>query len=262
MHLQLVTAIATAPGAAGTAAAAVSGDSLTILNGKEGSKIRCVALWARLQAAGFIQVANYSGHDLVRGLRTRVALQQQTIENPLGIDWLFRAQETLAVTLAGSATAGDIETACMLFHYENMPGIDARLMSWDAVRKRASRLTTVEATITSAAGGGYTGAELLNSESDLLQANTDYAVLGLSTSVNVAAVWLSGPDTGNVRVGVPGVVDDHDISANFFSLISRAYDIEAIPIINSGNKASTNIGVATDENAGSIPVTVHLAMLT
>lgn len=260
MHLQLQTYIATAAAAAGSAAAAVSGDSLQIQNGR--GAVRILALWAQLQTAGFIQVNSPSAHDVTRGFRARVAAANITPENPIGIDWQVRPQENLSVTIAENAVAGDIGSVCALFQYDDLPGINGRYMHVKDVVKKVARITTLEATITAGAGGGYTGEELITAESDLLKANADYAVLGITCALNCAAITLRGPDLGNVRIGVPGDVTDHDINSRFFMMLSAAYDMPAIPIINSGNRAQTFLGVVQNETAGSVPVTVHLGLLT
>ena len=260
MHIELLSATATAPGASGAAGAAVTGDSLVIKNGQ--GPVRLLSAWFDSQATGFVSIVNPSGHDTTRGIRFRHAAGEIRQEIPMGLGLPLQPQETLAITIAGSATAGDVETLCMLLWYADLPGVQARLLKWSQVVKLMQTLTTVEATITSAAGPGYSGAELITAESDLLKANRDYAVLGMTTASDVAAVTLLGPDLGNVRIGVPGESAQHDVGCNFFGMLSRAFgDLPCVPVINSGNKNATYLGVITDENAGSIPVTLHLALL-
>jgi len=259
MHLRINTFTATAAAAAGSAAAAAAGDSLTVENGK--GAVRILALWAQLQTAGFIQVASPSGHDTTRGARFQIPAAQATPCNPIGIDWQVRPQEVLAVTIAENAVAGDIGSVCALMQYDDLPGVQGRYMHWRDVAKKVARITTVAGTITAGAGGGYTGSELITAESDLLRANSDYAVLGITCSVNCAAVCLQGPDTGNVRIGVPGQADDQDVNAQFFAALSRAYDLPTIPIINSGNRAQTFLTCVQNEVAAAVPFTVHLGLL-
>ena len=148
----------------------------------------------------------------------------------------------------------------MLLKYDNLPGVSQRLMTASEVQSKTKKLTTVQASIVSAAGPQYSGSELINAESDLLRANTDYAVLGITTGSACHAVTLVGPDTGNVKIGVPGSIQQ-DIQAGWFSLLSRALGEPMIPVINSGNKSSTYIGVACNENAGTFLVSLILAEL-
>lgn len=260
MHLRLNTFTATAAAVAGTAATAATGDTLTVENGK--GAVRILALWAQLQAAGFVQVNSASAHDTTRGWRARVGAGNITPENPLGFDWQVRPQELLSVTIGEAAVAGDIASVCALMQYDDLPGVQGRYMGFAEVAKKVARLTTIDATITAGAGGGYTGEELITAESDLLRANSDYAILGMTSSVPCAAITLRGPDFGNVRIGVPGDIADHDVNSQFFAMLSRAYGLPAIPIFNSGNRAQTFVGVVQNENAAAVPVTIHLGLLS
>jgi len=260
MHLRLNTFTATAAAAAGSVAAAATGDSLTVENGK--GAVRILALWAHLQTAGFVQVNSPSAHDTTRGFRARVAAGQITPENPIGFDWQVRPQEVLAVTIAENAVAGDIGSVCALMQYDDLPGVQGRYMTYAEVQKKVARLTTIECSITAGAGGGYTGEELITAESDLLRANSDYAVLGITCSLPCAAVTLRGPDLGNVRIGVPGDTGDHDLNSQFFAMLSRAYGLPCIPVINSGNRSQTFVGVVQNETAGTVPIALHLGLLS
>lgn len=259
MHHELVSYSATAPGSTGAAASALTGDSLTVKNCHGNAII--AALWAFNQTEGFHQIIVPSGHDTTRGWRTVVEAADQTTRNNVGVPWELEPQETMSVTIAGSATAGDIESGHLLMFYKNLPGTDARLMTWEQLLDRAEKQTTVQATITATGAGGYTGAELLNADSDLLWANRDYALLGMETVTPCGAICISGPDTGNVRTGVPGNSLRPDLCGQFFAVLSRAYGQPMIPIINSGNKFSTTLSVATNENGGATIVSLNLVML-
>lgn len=260
MHIELLSAYATAPGTSGAAGAAVTGDSLTIKNGR--GDIDILAVWTDFQnaAGGFVGIVRPSGHDTTRDIRFRTAQAVVEVRNPLGVSIAVAAQETLGITIADSVTAGDVATVCMLMRYADLPGISQRMITPAQLASRMDKLTTIEATITSSAGPGYSGAELITAESALLKANRDYAVLGMNTAAQVAAVTLQGPDTGNVKIGIPGSTDPK-ITAGWFPLLARAYGEALIPVINSGNAASTYLGVITDENAGSIPISLTLALL-
>jgi hypothetical protein len=260
MHHEIVSYQATAP-STGAAAAASTGDSLTIKNCHGNALV--AAMWANNQAEGFHQIIVPSGHDTTRGWRTIVEAADQTPRNNVGVPWEMEPQETAAITIAGSAVAGDIETGHLLVWYKNLPGTDARLITWEQLleRQEPNKQVTVHATITATAAGGYTGAELINADSDLLQANRDYALLGIETATPCGAVCLSGPDTGNVRTGVPGNSLRPDYCGQFFAILSRALAQAMIPVINSGNKNSTTLTVNTNENGGATLVSLNLCML-
>lgn len=258
MHIKLLSATATAP-STGAAATAVSGDSLTVENGK--GKIRIISMWAVLQTAGFAQIAFPSGHDSTRGFRMQCATGHNIGLLPLGIALPVQAQETLSITIAGSATAGDVEQVYSVLHYEDLPGINQKLLTDAQLHSRFEKLTNVDVSITSTAGPSYGTPVALAASADLLLANREYAVLGVTNRAAAGAAYLVGPDTGNVRVGVPGDILKPEITSQFFPLLSRVTGLPCIPVINSGNKASTFFGVSHNENSAAMNLTWALALL-
>ena len=170
------------------------------------------------------------------------------------------AQETLAILLAATAVAGDVENMSMLVRYRDFPGISSRLLTEAQVLSRTEKLTTVENSLASTAGPSYGTPELINQDSDLLLANRDYALMGLTCRTAVHCIHVTAPDFGNVRIGAPGMLR-YDIGSQWFMMQSRLHDEPMVPVFSSGNKSNIFIGVATDENAGTFVVTAHLALL-
>jgi len=259
MNLEVISASATQPNT-GAAGVAFTGDSLTIKNAKQTKPVDILAIWQTNQVAGFGQIAFPSGHDTTRGYRAGAAVGVNPAALPLGQRMLVQPQELLSVTIAGSNTSGDVEQLSMLIRYGDLPGVDAQMISPSELEKRVECYTTVEQSITSVAGPGYSGEVAINTTTDLLKANRNYAVLGMYSRTATHALTLRGPDLGNVRVAVPGVLRQELVS-QFFVMLSRAHGESLIPVINSGNKASTFIGVAADENGGTFLVTLFLALL-
>lgn len=220
-----------------------------------------LAAWGTFQAAGFAQITAPSMHDQVRGYRANVNAAQPKPRLPLGLSLNPQPQETLSLTISGSAVAGDVESISMLLLYGDLPGVNARMGMWDDVRKRTVELTTISATL-AGTGAGYTGSEAINAESDLLKANRNYALLGVTTNTTCASVGLAGPDTGNMRVHCPGDAGDNEGMQNWFITMSRAFNKPLIPILNSGNKSSTFFSFVQDENNISPLITAYLALLS
>jgi len=257
MHLELLSTTATQPNT-GAAAAAIAGDSLTIKNGR--GKSRILSAWQDNQVAGFGQIAFPSAHDTTRGFRVGVGIGVSLLM-PLGFSMPVNAQELISVTIAGSNVAADVEQLYMLMQYDDVPGMQSRTITPAQLDSRIQSLTTIEASLVSTAGPSYGTPEAISADSDLLRANADYAVLGATVRADVGACYMVGPDTANVRIAVPGIAGKHELTSQWFVLQSRAHGLPLIPVINSGNKASTLIGVSTDENAGTFLVTWHLALL-
>ena len=149
----------------------------------------------------------------------------------------------------------------MLLYCEDLPGVDGRFVGVEAVKTRMRHIVTVENTLALGTAGGYSGEEAINVESNLLRANTDYAVLGYQVSAQCAAIRLRGSDFGNLGVGGPGAVGEHRITQNWFSNLSRYSGLDLIPVFNSANASSVLIDGVQDENGADVTVNLILAEL-
>jgi len=258
MHIEIITASATAAATTGTAAAGVGTDSLVVKNGV--GEIDILALWQTNQTAGFGQLVFPTAHDTTRGYRANAAIGVNPALLPIGMQMRLQPQETLAPQIAATAVAGDVENMTMLVRYKNFPGINARLLTAQQVEQRTEKLTTIENSLASTAGPSYGTPETFIADSDLLQANRDYAIVGLSPRTAVHCVYVQTPDGGNVRFGCPGVLRQ-EITSQWFMLLSRMHNEPLVPVFNSGNKNQCFVGVVTDENAGTFVVDVILALL-
>ena len=255
-HLVLTTMSATAAAAGGSAAAALAGDSLAVRN--YGMEPKLITIWDTHQTAGFAQLAFPTGHDTTRGWRCGAPAADTVIQLPLGDRIPITPQETITGTIAATAVAGDVEQTSWLTLYDVDKG--QRLIDWQECSKRLDKVTTIEASLVSSAGPAYSGTALINAGSDLLIANRNYALLGFTSRTRVHLIGITGPDTGNDRIASPGTLR-YEVGSQFFKLLSNAHGIPLIPVINSGNKGSTNFFVATDENAGTFVCTAHLVLL-
>lgn len=218
-------------------------------------------MWQTNQVAGFGQIAFPSGHDTTRGFRVGCSAGKNLGLLALGMAMTIQPQELLSLTIAGSNVAGDVEQLSALLYYPDLPGIDQQLITASQLDSRAVQFTTIEHSAVSTAGPSYGTPQLITQNSDLLLANRQYAVLGMTARTACHSVYFYGPDTANERVGCPIDLGNEAITSQFFALQSRAHGLPTIPVLNSGNKASTYIGVTTDENAGTFLVTLHLALL-
>lgn len=262
--LDTVTATGTAIGASLAALTAVAGDSLVIKNASLQSDVFLLNFWCDVQVAGQVRIHSPKFHDNTDAIRSRTRLNCLEPLMPWGVPERLTPQDTEIVELAGSAVAGDIESVVQLIYYADLPGQNARFITPDQLRARALHHFGNRLAITVGSTAAYTGARAINGDQDLLQANTDYAVLGMTTDLRVSAITLRGPDTGNLRVSVPGGADVQGAmkrGAWFFRDISFWYGLPLIPVINSANKGATQIDVMGDENGGTSNVTLWLVML-
>lgn len=256
-HIEIITAAATAAATTGTAATALAGDTLTVKNGKN---IDIIAAWQTNQSAGFGQLVFPSCHDTTRGFRSNVPTGVNPSLLPFGTKMRVEAQETLQPQIAATAVAGDVENVTYLLRYNDSPGMSANLITAEEVLRRVEKYTTIENSLASSAGPSYGTPETFIADSDLLKANREYAILGMTPRTQVHCVYALTPDAGNVRFGCPGILRQ-EVTSQWFMLLSRVHGEPLVPVFNSAGKGNCFVGVVTDENAGTFVVDLHLALL-
>jgi hypothetical protein len=259
--MQLQTYTGTAINTTLAALAPVSGDSLSVSNFAIGKVASLVQIWADVQLAGTVRVRSPKFHDNVNGIRIDTIASDVQPLMPWGVMQPLYPNDTLIVELAGSSTAGDIENVVLLEYFDEMPGVQSRLLTWEQVRGRIDQFLTVENTIATGTAGGYSGAEAINAEIDQFQQGQDYAILGYKTDIEAAAVGYRAVDFGNLRVGGPGDETHLQFYADWFIRLSNAYGKAMIPVFNGSNKSSVLIDAVQDENGTDITVTTYLARL-
>lgn len=259
--LELVTGFATAPSTTFTALTMATGNSSTVRNCPDTKMVKLLEAWTDKQTAGAFRIRSPKLHDNVQGIRLAdVASIVQGLLPSVSAQRLY-PQDTLTLEVTGSGTAGDIETACMLIYYEDLPGSNARFIDRAEVQRRAVNMFTVENTIALGTAGGYSGEEAINAEFDLFKANTDYALLGYNVAVECACVRWRGADVGNYGLGGPGSEDLKPQTKDWFARISEKHGLPLIPVFNSANKFGILVDGAQDENGADTTLTSIFAEL-
>lgn len=254
--LQLVSYFTTAAGTTGSAAAAVAGDSLQMFASSRKPKI--LDWWGSNQTTGFHRLLFQSGHDMIQGLPVPVVASELDPLMTMGLPIEVEPSETMQPTIAGSATAGDVETGSWNIYYADGPGGNANFIDWQTLKELKENQTTVKQTIVGAAAG-YTGQAALSMGA--LKTGRWYALEGISVNVDVNSVCIIGGDTGNVWMGVPGDAADQDRTKNYFCLLSRMYGLPLIPIFNASNTGNTFVRILQNENNISPICYFHFALL-
>lgn len=253
-------------GGAFEALAAGTGDSLTFQTTGDPSQ---PAGWlAEVWGANSAHVCEYSltasrWHDQTFGLRLASPAASSFAPtttpvnlSPLGFDQPIYSADVLSVKVNG--TAADKVNVSAIVYYPNLPGVDFHGVTSDYVRQNLKNLVGVNVQPT--AGAGDWGASVaLNSQTGLLHAGQQYAVLGFTAQQAIQCVGIQGIDTGNLRVGGP-VTGDPKVDAYLFGRLADAYNAPLIPVIQANNQGAINV-FAANLSSGAVVVDVLLAEL-
>lgn len=260
LAVQLINGRATNPSTTFTALTAGTSDSFSVNNFPLSAACYLDQIWAREATPGVVRLRSPRMHDASQGIRLQVGATTPQLLLPDATAQKLYPSDTLTFELTGGAAETD--NAFFLAYYTDLPGVAARLAMWEEIQPRIASVAGVEVdTTTSATAGQWSAGTAINASFDTFKANTDYALLGYDVSAAVGAVAIQGVDTGNVRFGGPGSLD-HVQTREFFRMMARWTGRPYIPIINSNNKATTNLFVADPATSTAVNVSLIFAELT
>jgi len=257
--IEVISGRAVNPGAAFTALTPSSGASFTVRSFQFSDGAYVDGMWAKGGTAGLFRVRSPRLHDNVQGIKFNYL-----VNNPR--NWLYgyqsqivEPQDNLVAEITGGAAETD--TGYLALYYNNLPGLQARVEGWDAVKPRIANLVTVQVAVAGAGTlGDWSAGTALNATQDLLKANVDYALLGYTTDTQVGAIAVQSSDTGNLKIGGPGTteaIETWDYFVEQERLSGRPY----IPILNAANKQSTLVFQQDNLAGATINVFLNMAEL-
>lgn len=246
-------------GAAGTGVATpMAGDTFNLPNYNNGNAY-LEQVWAEGASTDFISIKSPRMHDNNQGIRLVTKGLALLPLLPFACNQPMFSGDTPTVSIDETAAAtGAIAT---LYSFDDMPGVQPRLGMWSDVQPRIVDLSGVQVNLGAVGAiGQYSAGVTLNSAFDNFQADSDYALLGYLTNASVLAVSVTGQDTGNLRMGGPGIADAR-VTRNWFVELSNQTGRPCIPIIAANNKGSTLIAQTDNTAAAAQNVTLILAQL-
>lgn len=239
---------------------AAGGDSLSLFSFPSGSRAFLLTAWGiDSDSAAEFDIRSPRLHDNVRGIRVGTTPLAPGAVTANGAQLLLPryckqplySSDTLIEEVNG--TAADDAILSQLIYYENLSGIDANLATWQEIAGRIVNIVGIKVAPTASATPGTFGATTaLNASDDRLQADLFYALLGYTSTVPFTTLRVKGPDTGNLGVGGPGMIDGN-ITADWFITLSQRYQLPLIPIIAANNRGTTSIDIV-DGEANTAPV--------
>lgn len=260
--IEIIGGQVTAPSSTITTLTMNSGNSATIRNTQEDSAIKMIGAWNKNQTAGDLRIRSPFLHDNVNGFISDAPAADvfNHLDPAIGIS--LKTQDTLSLGLSGSATSGDIEIGGFLIHYEDLPGAEQRLITFEELQNRMETIMGVQNTLATGTAGGWSGEEAIDAEDDQMKANRDYALIGYEVSAICGSVRWVGSDTSNLGVGGPGSIAHRQVTRSWFLDLARKTGLPMIPVINSANKSSTNVSAHQDEDGTDVKLTSIFALLS
>lgn len=235
------------------------GDSATVPSFDPNSKAFFFGAWSPGAAAGVFRARSPRWHDYAQGIRMQRGLAVFEPLMPLEALQPVYGADTLTLEITGGAAETDM--ACFQLWYDNLPGIAARLAMPSDVLPRIKNIIENEVDCTSGAVGVTGTPRALNFTFDVLKAGVDYAILGYTVSAKAGLVRLYGPDTGNMKMGGPGLITSNDETRKWFIALSEKTGKPCIPIINANNRGTTFVEVGDVAAATAVNVSVVMAEL-
>ena len=238
-----------------TATAAAPGDSLTVPYFTPGSAARLEQIIRGGATAGAVRIISPRLHDNVTGLTFLTDKVGTVFELPRDVGQPLYAVDTWVIQMTGATN--ETEVAVTKMYFDDLPGAAARLVMYEDIKNSIVNLKTVEVDTTASATIGNWKDTAQNATEDQLKADTNYAVLGMSTDTQITAMAIKGPDTANYRIGIAGADDTFNPNDGFIRESER-HGRPHIPVINSNNRANTY--VSTVDKAASTTAKVQLIL--
>lgn len=267
--LEGISGFATAPGVAGFVAITPS-DGTNQIRAFSQARAYLLTAWVNQNTTGGdLRMLSVRFHDAVNGIRLSAAAADTSLLLDPAYPQEVKQQDTITVALQGSAVAGDIINAHLLFYYDNLDSVNARFISPATLSAKKVNILGLPFAIAGAGTGLFPAGLALNAGTAgaILKANVDYALLGIgrcreTAAGNGSAVRIQGSDTGNVPIHIPlPLVGGNPQAPYFFSWLSERSGRPLIPVINAANAGNTIVSVMNNENADTVTFDLVLAEL-
>lgn len=245
-----------------TAATVATGDSATVRSFAPPATARLLDVITAATGAGdgIVRITSPYLHDTTRGITLTSKALNPIANLPRAVSQPLSSQDTLALSAQSPASTSSVQLFALLNYYSDLGASDARLHSLGDFSGSVVDIKPVEVDCTANATPGQWTDAVITTTENLLKANTDYAVLGFVTDVNVGVVAIKGQDTGSLRIGSSGAQQSFYTRECFVTLAEQT-GLPLIPVINAANANNTYVSVADAAASTAVKVQVILAEL-
>lgn len=251
-------------GGAFEALAAGTGDSLAVPNFAPGSQGWLLEAWGGNSAHSCeFDIRSPDFHDNTRGIRMGHMFNptlsgadgDPQILLPSYMRQPLQASDVLTAEVNG--TAADNVSLDFLAYFDNLPGADQVLDSWDVLDPQIESMVGILVSATAGAAGDWGANRTLNQDDDRLKANTYYAILGAISQLPCCSLAFTAPETSGRKIGLP-LHWNEQISGGYFVDLSKKYNLPLVPVINANNKG--NVIFQASDPGGAIATSTHVIL--
>ena len=214
-------------------------DSRVVRSFSSGKKAYLLAINAvGHTTTGPISIKSPKFHDNVNGIYFPTI---NGTDLPLPMEFLqpLYSQDNLDILFVDTLGAGDWDNVALEIYYEEQLGNMGNYIMPDALKGKVANIVTVEMSHAVVGALGYQAGHNITLVTDLLKANTNYALLGYQTRGDQFCAGFMGPCTGNMRIMLPSIGMDQNEEANYFIRQSQRSGLPCIPVMNSADRYAT-----------------------
>lgn len=259
-NLNTITGRVTNPGTTLTALTMDTGDAATVKSFSFGDSAWILDAFAQTATPGVLRIRSPRLHDVSQGIRLRTVQATSRSLIPAGMRQKLAPQDVL--TIEGSGGGAEVDVFATTIYYQSADLPAAKLISEQEYLSRIVNIFGAEVSITTGGTAGqYGGSTALNATFDVWKRNADYAILGIISDTAGCTVGITGPDTGQTRIGMPMTVEPLQ-SHDYFVKLAHFNNLPLIPVVNAANIATTFIDAAATATGSSVNFTVICAELS
>lgn len=258
--IEIISGTVTNPGSSLAQWVMNQGDSAQVRNFNLSSRAEWEDAWASSATAGTLEVKSPKLHDNVQNVLLGVPAATPDPLLPDAMRQTLYPQDTLVISQSGGGS--EVDGGSLLMAYDDLPGTAARLITAQQVSSQIKNYLTVQTNHTTAGTAGiYGGSVPINSVTDLLKANTDYALLGYSINTAAISIGWRCIDFGNLRIGGPATTKLIETRDYFWRKAAASGD-PWIPVFNSANKGNLFVDLTSIATTASRTVFTYLAQIS
>lgn len=250
--MEMISGGVTNPGSTLTAVTMTSPNSNQVRPGNGNPCGQLMWLSTYHNVAGDLEVYASRMHDAAQGMRFKRIVTDTVPIFLSDVPQLMFPFDNISYLLSGSGSAVSDVFSGMIF-YDDYPGSKARLADLETIQRYGGQFVTIRTAITGSgtSPSAYVGAVRLNTISNTLYADFDYAWIGYGVDTETPAIRITGPAFANLGLGGPGSVKHLELTRNWFIELYKKFGKPCIPVFNANDLGQMSLDILNATNTVS-----------